>query len=111
MQLIGIQSMNHNFKDISGKDFGRLIVVSLSHVNRGLVYWSCICTCGTKKTISGFALRSGNTKSCGCLSAESAARRMTKHGRYGTPEYISWMAMITRCTNPNQPHWKNYGGR
>ena len=71
----------------------------------------CVCDCGNTKTIQNTYLRSGDTKSCGCLSAESAAKRMTKHGRCGTPEYVSWMAMITRCTNPNQPHWKNYGGR
>ena len=28
-----------------------------------------------------------------------------------TPEYRSWAAMITRCTNPNAPQFKNYGGR
>lgn len=27
------------------------------------------------------------------------------------PEYYSWKAMITRCTNPNRADFKNYGGR
>ncbi len=28
-----------------------------------------------------------------------------------TAEYRSWKGMKTRCTNPNRPDWKNYGGR
>lgn len=28
-----------------------------------------------------------------------------------TPEYKTWCAMITRCYNPNQAGWTNYGGR
>ena len=34
-----------------------------------------------------------------------------RHGMYGTPEYITWRAMIKRCANPNDPAFKNYGGR
>lgn len=28
-----------------------------------------------------------------------------------TPEYVSWSAMKTRCSNPNQSCYKHYGGR
>ena len=28
-----------------------------------------------------------------------------------TKEYVSWSAMIQRCTNPSNPKYKNYGGR
>src|SRR5690606_225058 len=38
-----------------------------------------------------------------------------KHGhkrRNGSsPEYKSWAAMISRCTNPNNRDWARYGGR
>jgi hypothetical protein len=27
------------------------------------------------------------------------------------PEYTSWTGMRARCTNPNVPEFKNYGGR
>lgn len=36
---------------------------------------------------------------------------MTSHRMTGTPTYYAWSAMITRCTNPRNPRWKNYGGR
>ena len=32
-------------------------------------------------------------------------------GRYKTPEYTAWAAMKQRCTNPNNPQYKNYGER
>ena len=35
------------------------------------------------------------------------------HGANGreTPTYRSWLAMVSRCSNPKQPGWKHYGGR
>lgn len=34
-----------------------------------------------------------------------------RHGYAGTPTYKSWASMISRCTNPNLPYFKYYGGR
>lgn len=34
-----------------------------------------------------------------------------KHGMARTPTYRSWIAMRTRCLNPNRSCFKNYGGR
>lgn len=36
---------------------------------------------------------------------------MRSHGRYKTPEYRAWAAMIQRCSNPNNPQFQDYGGR
>jgi hypothetical protein len=36
---------------------------------------------------------------------------MTTHGMTKTREYKSWVAMLQRCTNPNDPSFANYGGR
>lgn len=34
------------------------------------------------------------------------------HGETGkTKEYRAWQSMIRRCTNPNVPQYKDYGGR
>lgn len=30
---------------------------------------------------------------------------------YGSPTYLSWAAMIARCTRPTQQNWNHYGGR
>ncbi len=33
------------------------------------------------------------------------------HGMSSTPEYEAWKLMIQRCENPNNPRYKDYGGR
>lgn len=43
--------------------------------------------------------------SCGCLKGIKALYG-TKHHLYGT-----WSGMLQRCNNPNNLHYKNYGGR
>ena len=34
-----------------------------------------------------------------------------KHGMYGTRVNRIYRGMLSRCTNPNQPHYERYGGR
>jgi hypothetical protein len=37
--------------------------------------------------------------------------RPASHGKSGTPEYASFHAAKSRCTNPNHRQYKDYGGR
>lgn len=73
-----LNEQNKNIQKIDpmlGQRFGRLIVLSLdksAHSKPGK-YYLCECDCGTKKIILGSSLRSGHTKSCGCLQRESVA--------------------------------------
>lgn len=97
-------------ENISGKSFGRLIV--LYRVNCGRFYrcptWMCECSCGNTKMVQASALRSGETRSCGCLRSEIKS----KHGHSNrTPEYCAWSDMIQRCTNSKVKSYKHYGGR
>lgn len=51
-----------------GKVFGLLTVIKFSHKGRfGELFWDTLCECGGKTSVLGRSLRSGNTKSCGCL--------------------------------------------
>jgi len=34
-----------------------------------------------------------------------------KHGLQGSSEYATWVMLRTRCNNPNNKAYKNYGGR
>ena len=62
--------------DMTGKRFGRLLVTSFSHISKdGKAHWNVICDCGEKKTVASYHLRSGATKSCGCLSRELCLAR------------------------------------
>lgn len=93
--------------DLTGKRFGRLEALSSS--KRGTVtYWNCKCDCGTQTDVSMYSLTSGCTKSCGCLRADTNSSKKTKHGAYGTPEYVAWRAMWSRCTNPNNAGYRLY---
>jgi hypothetical protein len=63
--------------DLTGQVFGRLTVLRLSEERdryRELL-WLCKCTCGNETLVRASSLRSGATRSCGCLRQESAKAR------------------------------------
>lgn len=69
--------------------------------------WTCVCDCGKTVTVYATALRSGNTRSCGCLSNE----KKTKHGGRYTRLYVIWEGMKNRCYVPSCTTYHNYGKR
>lgn len=98
--------------DLTGNRFGRLTVIERAKNDKFKhSQWLCECDCGTKIIVSLSHLRTGYTKSCGCLKKEIAKEVHTKHGKSYDPLYIVWCGMIYRCTNPNHHSYKNYGGR
>ena len=98
--------------EMVGKQFGRLkIIKDNGSNNNGRATWLCLCDCGENVIVEGKSLRNGNTKSCGCLNREIVASKAKTHGMCGTSTYITWMGMLTRCTNSNQATYKNYGER
>ena len=55
-------------QDLSGQRFGRLIALRPTEERRhGVVVWECKCDCGNIAFVSSTALKSNDTKSCGCL--------------------------------------------
>jgi len=99
-------------KDLTGQKFGRLTAIkpvgkSKSHN----ILWLCKCDCGNYHTTAAVYLNNGDCKSCGCLKRQMAKDRTTKHGKKGTRIYIIWQNIKRRCTNPNNPNYKDYGGR
>lgn len=58
-------------KDIAGQRYHRLLVLSRGpNTEAGSARWNCLCDCGSEKLVLGGGLRSGHTKSCGCLNLE-----------------------------------------
>jgi hypothetical protein len=57
------------FKDVTGKRFGRLLVLkrvsSPRQENRQRIFWLCQCACGNTVTIETYSLRN-QSRSCGC---------------------------------------------
>lgn len=96
----------HKGKDLTGKRFGKLVVIKPGE-KRGkgcASTWVCKCDCGTIKEIRAGHLISGATKSCGCLHGEN-------HGCSHDRLYNVWANMKSRCYNPKNTHYKSYGGR
>ena len=60
-----------NFKDLTGKQFGYLIVLNQEKNKKGDGHcqWRCKCICGNIFIVSSHALLSGNTASCGCIKS------------------------------------------
>lgn len=52
--------------DLTGQRFGRLVAKERRDDGK----WVCVCDCGKETVVFRGALRSGHTRSCGCLAAE-----------------------------------------
>ena len=101
--------------DLTGRQFGRLTVIGRYESSCHNTRWLCKCECGEVRVVYGNHLRSGRTKSCGCLNKEMAVDQMrinaTTHGNSDTRLYYVWNAMRNRCYKNSHPAYKNYGGR
>lgn len=109
--------LNRRKNDLKGKVFGRLKVLfseKTSNSRRSIV-WNCICDCGKETIATGSDLRSGHTRSCGCLQLDSLRESNTVHGHTiggdQSRTYVSWASMHTRCRNKKSTNFKHYGGR
>ncbi len=66
--------------EMQGRRFGILTVVNRSDNSKGgKARWLCMCDCGNEKVIYGGSLRSGKTKSCGCIRKEVSKKACTKN--------------------------------
>lgn len=84
--------------DMEGLRFGRLVGLAFAFRDRsGHLHWTFDCDCGERVTAKGSNVRSGNTRSCGCLHRETSASRLIVHGhraerRHG-PTYRAWQEL------------------
>lgn len=98
------------FRDLFGQRFNRLTPITRYSTQRP-IEWICRCDCGQFVAVRSQHITNGNTKSCGCLNIQRMSERRTKHGLHGTAAYKSWKAMNSRCNNPQNADYKDYGGR
>lgn len=71
----------------------------------------CRCECGKYVELLLHSFMSGRTKSCGCLQKETIIRLKTKHGDSFSKLNNVFRAVKSRCYNPNNKEYHNYGGR
>jgi hypothetical protein len=96
----------------TGEKFNRWTVIKEvardKHKRRMIL---CRCECGTEKVVPLTYLRSGESKSCGCMKIEMFIRQNTKHGGSRTKLYKVWTSMKQRCLNEKCSVFEGYGGR
>jgi hypothetical protein len=61
------------------------------------------CQCGSVKEYRLRYIKTGHTKSCGCI--------LKTHGLTKHPLFKVWQSMKERCYNVNHTAYKNYGAR
>ena len=96
-----------------GERFGRLLVIDYLPSRAQGIRCLCRCDCGNETAVSGKALRSNHSQSCGCRAYEMRGAKQRKHGEgyRKTREYITWLSMRSRGLNHKNNRWKRYGGR
>lgn len=103
--------------DLIGHRYGELIVLAAAGQTAAKkTKWLCRCDCGKEFVAVGGSLRSGHTTTCGCSYLRRP--RNFKHGhshrngvKHFTKAYIVWAKMKSRCDNPNDVGYPDYGGR
>lgn len=94
-----------SLKDLKGKIFNGITVISDPFVINKRTYYKVQCHCGRKYRAAAYKIKN-SLKSCGCLSGY-------KHGHSPddkkSPTYNRWDAMIQRCRA--KAHFKNYGSK
>lgn len=76
------------FIDLTNQKFGRLTVLErLPYKKNNQILWKCQCECGNIIETTGGALRSGNTKSCGCIRRKNLIGK--KFGKLTVIDYTN----------------------
>lgn len=96
-----------------GVRYGKLVAVEYIgiHPKSRNRMWLFKCDCGKLKEINGAAVRSGNSRSCGCGIAAATIARNYKHGLATSIENRLWRGIKNRCYNKAEHNYKDYGGR
>ena len=103
---------NRNSKgveNLTGKKFGRLTVLELYGRDKyGRARWLCECECGKKTICNAGNLKTGTTKSCGCIKKLKTRRKdlsgkkfgkLTVQNYYGTLNGKALWHCICDCGN------------
>lgn len=111
----GKDELMGRIKNITGNQYSNLLVIGdVGKRNKsGEVLWKCKCLlCGSDCTYARrYDLERGDYQSCGCKRSQDVSERNYKHGLSRTSEYKIYYGILSRCNNPSDPAYDNYGGR
>lgn len=67
-----------------GKKFGRLTIVSFAHAEKGKSHFNAKCDCGKELVVCMNRVKTGSTRSCGCLRSKPGSAARELYGKYVT---------------------------
>lgn len=96
--------------------FGRWKVICVAEPSvfkskKNVPRYLCKCECGKERAVLYSSLKSGRSKSCGCLNREVSKDKNTSHGGSYSDEYVAWQSMRQRVLNKNNRRHSAYSGR
>lgn len=99
--------------DETGNTYGYLTVIERAPNKGSRARWKCKCKCGNETIVYGKSLRSGQTKSCGCLHKETTIKRNMERGggdltgmRFGKLVVIGFDHWLDRENGHKDRMWK-----
>ena len=103
------------YENLVGQKFGRLTVIRRlkpEEVETVQYNWLCQCECGNFVKASANKLKTGHTRSCGCLKNEFSIGDATRtHGMRGTRLYNIYASMKQRCYDKSRDNYRYYGAK
>lgn len=101
--------------DVTGERYGRLVAIRRVPSETRRTKWLFKCDCGVDFTTDVERVRSGMTKSCGCLKIDKTRERSITHGhsvgRRSTRTLKAYQHAKGRCFSPTNSKFPQYGGR
>jgi len=103
--------MSRKLINLEGRRFASLEVIAQAPNKGKQTAWYCLCDCGNTKIVTGGHLKTGDTKSCGCIRDRYRAIVNRKHNESKTRLHNIWWGVVSRCESRSNPAYPSYGGR
>ena len=105
-----------HFDDVTNEKYGFLVAQS-PLFEKGRTYWKCLCDCGKFTIVEATKLKSGHTKSCGCLHDYTAKQRaIIRNKKMRGNKHPKWRIDLTdeerkkrvegRFSDPKLTRWR-----
>jgi hypothetical protein len=92
-ERVARRAARSRFDEFLGTTSGRLTVIALHSYQGGSTVWLCKCSCGKMAKVRKDNIKSGQTRSCGCLAR---ARKRTPLGQ-------TWLPGFQRAASESDP--------
>lgn len=91
------KARNASAEDLTGRRFGKLVVLERDKSRPDIPYWICQCDCGRIKTVQGANLKRTDgeqTVSCGCFHQSKGEKKIIEILQKNNIEYIEQYSFV-----------------